>query len=112
MVVTDSILANPDYLAQVAAQREQVVAGVLLVLLTGFALAMVPVVFWPVGRKHDEMLALGHVVVRGPSTTWIWRRLVVLGPRGRHRDVAVAPVRLRGGASHRLEDPAAGDTAG
>ena len=39
--------------------------GALLVLLAGFSLAMVPVVFWPVGRRYDETLAMGYVVFRG-----------------------------------------------
>ncbi len=48
-VVTGAVLTGPAYLAQVAAQPNQVAVGALLVLLAGFALAMVPVVFWPVG---------------------------------------------------------------
>ena len=69
MIVTDSALSGPDYLAEVAAHQHQVVVGVLLVLLMGFALAMVPVVFWPVGRKYNETLAMGYVVFRGALET-------------------------------------------
>jgi hypothetical protein len=64
-VVTDAILTGPAYLAQVAAQPNQLAIGALLVLLAGFALAMVPVVFWPVGRRYNETLAMGYVVFRG-----------------------------------------------
>ncbi len=64
-VVTGGILTGPDYLAQVAAQPNQVAIGALLVLLAGFALAMVPVVFWPVGKRYNQTLAMGYVVFRG-----------------------------------------------
>ena len=65
LVVTDAVLAGPAYLAQVAAQPNQLAIGALLVLLAGFALAMVPVVFWPVGKRYNETLAMGYVVFRG-----------------------------------------------
>jgi hypothetical protein len=69
LILTDPILTAPDYLAQVAVNRERMVAGVLLVLVMGFALAMVPVVFWPVGKRHSETLAMGYVVFRGALET-------------------------------------------
>ena len=50
---------------QVAAQPNQLAIGALLVLLAGVALALVPVVFWPVGKRFDETLAMGYVVFRG-----------------------------------------------
>ena len=72
VVVTDAILSGPAYLAQVAAQPNQVAVGALLVLLAGFALAMVPVVFWPVGKRYNETLAMGYVVFRGALETVIY----------------------------------------
>jgi hypothetical protein len=69
LVVTNPLLTAPDYVAQVAAHPGQMVLGTLLVLTMGFALAMVPVVFWPVGKKHNEMLAMGYVVFRGALET-------------------------------------------
>jgi Domain of unknown function (DUF4386) len=65
LVVTGGVLAGPDYLAQVAAQPNQVAIGAALALLAGFALAMVPIVFWPIGKRHNETLAMGYVVFRG-----------------------------------------------
>jgi hypothetical protein len=65
LVVMGGLLAGPAYLAQVAAQPNQVAIGAVLALLAGFALAMVPVVFWPVGRRYSETLAMGYVVFRG-----------------------------------------------
>ncbi len=64
-VVTGPLLTGPAYLAQVAAQPNQLAFGALLVLLAGFALALVPVVFWPVGKRYNETLAIGYVVFRG-----------------------------------------------
>ena len=39
--------------------------GALLLLLPGLALAMFPVVFWPIGKRYNETLAMGYVVFRG-----------------------------------------------
>jgi hypothetical protein len=58
--------------AQVAAQPNQLAIGAVLVLLAGFALALVPVVFWPVGRRYNETLAMGYVVFRGALETVIY----------------------------------------
>jgi hypothetical protein len=69
MIVPEPVLAGLDYLAQVGAGRDRMVGGVLLVLVMGFALALVPVVFWPVGRRHDETLAMGYVVFRAALET-------------------------------------------
>jgi hypothetical protein len=71
-VVMGALLTGPAYLAQVAAQPNQVAIGALLALLAGFALAMVPVVFWPVGKRYNETLAMGYVVFRGAVETVIY----------------------------------------
>ena len=65
LVVTNDLLTGPAYLAQVAAQPNQVAVGALLVLVAGFSLAMVPVVFWPIGKRYNETLAMGYIVFRG-----------------------------------------------
>ncbi len=54
VLVTGGVLDGPAYLAQVAAQPNRVALGALLVLVSGFALAIVPVVFWPIGRRYSE----------------------------------------------------------
>ena len=64
-VVTNAVLSGPAYVAQVAEQPNQVAVGALLLLVAGLALAMIPVVFWPVGRRYNETLAMGYVVFRG-----------------------------------------------
>jgi hypothetical protein len=65
IVVMDAVLSGPNYLAQVAAEPNRVALGVLLLLVPGLALAMVPVVFWPIGKRYNETLAIGYVVFRG-----------------------------------------------
>ena len=83
--VTDGVLSGPAFLDQVAAQPNQLAIGAVLVLLAGFALAMVPIVFWPIGKRYNETLALGYVVFRGGLETVIyvvgafgWLVLIVL----------------------------------
>jgi hypothetical protein len=73
VVVTQSILDDPDYLSKVSANENQLILGALLVLIMGFALAMVPVMMFPISRRHNETLALGYVVFRGAleSTAYI-----------------------------------------
>src|ERR1035437_3583230 len=71
-VVTNAVLSGPAYLAQVAAQPNQVAVGALLLLVAGLALALVPVVFWPIGKRYDETLAMGYVVFRGALESVIY----------------------------------------
>jgi hypothetical protein len=72
VVVTNAVLSGPAYLAQVAAQPNQVAVGALLLLVAGLALAQVPVVFWPVGKRYNETLAMGYVVFRGALESVIY----------------------------------------
>ncbi len=65
VVLTTSILNAPDYLVQIAANGNQITTGALLVLAMGLALALVPVVIYPILKKHHEVLALGYVAFRG-----------------------------------------------
>lgn len=69
VVMTSPILDAPDYLTRVSANTNQVIVGALLVLTMGLALAMVPVMMFPIARKHSEVLALGYVVFRGGLET-------------------------------------------
>jgi hypothetical protein len=69
VVFTNSILTAPDYLMQVSANENRVIIGALCVLAMGFALAFVPVVAYPVFKKHDQVLATGYVVFRGGIET-------------------------------------------
>ena len=77
VVFTGSILDEPDYLISVSANANQVILGALFVLIMGLALAMVPVVMFPVSKKHDETLALGYVVFRGALETVTYIAVVI-----------------------------------
>lgn len=64
-VVTWPIQNAPDLLAAISANGNQITLGALFVLTMGLALAMIPVLAYPVLRKYNEILALGYVVFRG-----------------------------------------------
>jgi len=68
-VATGGLLNGSDALTKIAANQSHVVLGALLILVMGFALAMVPVVMFPVFKKYNEILALGCVVFRGALET-------------------------------------------
>ncbi len=83
---TGPILDDPDYLTKVISNQNQIIMGALLVLIMGFALAMVPVMMFPIFRKYNEALALGAIVFRGvlEAVTYIaivisWLLLLTLG---------------------------------
>src|SRR5512137_1937807 len=71
-VLTGPILGDPDYLVKVSENEIQIIAGALCVLIMGFALAMVPVMMFPILKKYNEALALGYVVFRGALETAIY----------------------------------------
>src|SRR5689334_16101321 len=69
MVLSEPLRAPGDLLAGVAANANQVIGAVFFILLMGLSLAMVPVVLYPVLKRHSEVLALGYVVFRGALET-------------------------------------------
>ena len=69
LLVTRGLLDGQEALTRIAANQGRLALGALLVLLMGFALAMVPVVMFPVFKKYNEVLALGCVVFRGALET-------------------------------------------
>jgi hypothetical protein len=77
VVLVGSILDDPDYLIEFSANENQVIIGALLVLISGFALAMVPVVMFPIFKKYNEALALGSVVLRGALEAVIYIAIVI-----------------------------------
>jgi hypothetical protein len=77
VVLTSTILNGPDVLAEVAANQTQVILAALLVLTMGLALAMVPVVIFPILKQHNEVLALGYVVFRGALETFTYFVVVI-----------------------------------
>ena len=72
-----TIILNPDFLIKVFEKQNQFIIGALLVLTMGLALAMVPVVIYPIAKKHNEILALGCIVFRGALETITYCGIVV-----------------------------------
>ena len=62
---TAPIRAGSTYPLNVDASETQWILGTLLVLLMGLSLAMVPVMLYPIFKKHNEVLAFGAVLFRG-----------------------------------------------
>ena len=69
VVFAGSILSAPDYLIKISANENKIIIGALLVLVMGFVLAMVPIIMFPIFKKHNEALAIGYVVFRGALET-------------------------------------------
>ena len=63
-VLTGSIVGAPEYLVQMAADKNLIVLGALLKLVAAAASAGIAMALYPVLRKHNEGLALGSVGFR------------------------------------------------
>jgi len=57
-------LDAPDYLVSISANENQVLMGMLIQLIWAFAVVGIPVVLFPILKKHNETLALGFFSAR------------------------------------------------
>ena len=57
-------LNAPDFLARIAENSSQVIAGVLIDSLNSVAVVVIPVLLFPIVRKHSETLAVGYLAAR------------------------------------------------
>ncbi len=71
-MVASAPVREAAYLASIAANPNQIIVAALFVLLMGLALALVPVVIFPVLKMHSEVLAVGYVVFRGALETALY----------------------------------------
>ena len=55
---------NPDYLTVVSANENQVLIGVLFQLTLTASVVAIPILMFPILKKHNERLGLGYVVAR------------------------------------------------
>jgi hypothetical protein len=55
---------DPDYLTVVSANETKVLLGVLFQLILTASVVAIPIVMFPIFKKHNESLALGYVVAR------------------------------------------------
>jgi hypothetical protein len=69
--------ALADPLVKFAANKNQIIIGALLTLVMGFSLSMVPVMLFPILKKHNEVLALGSVVFRGVLEAVMYIAIVI-----------------------------------
>ena len=77
VVFSTPILNGPDFLSKVSANENQFIIAALFVLLMGLALALVPVMLFPILKKQNEALALGYTVFRGALETVTYIALVI-----------------------------------
>jgi hypothetical protein len=77
-VFTGPVLGDPEYLVNVSAHEMQIITGALCVVIMGLALAMVPVMMFPLLKKFNEALALGYVVFRGALETVMYIILAII----------------------------------
>jgi hypothetical protein len=73
------------YLVSISANPNQITLAALFILLMGLALALVPILLFPLLKKYNEVLAMGYVVFRGALETALyigmtvgWLALIVL----------------------------------
>jgi len=55
---------DPDYLTAVSANEKQVLIGVFLMLTLVASVVAIPIMMFPILKKHSESLALGYVGAR------------------------------------------------
>ena len=57
-------LSEPDYLANISTNENQVLGGMFLELIWALSVLGIPVMLFPILRKHNESLALGFYSLR------------------------------------------------
>jgi hypothetical protein len=77
VITSAEILEAPDLLLEIAANQTQFTISALLILTMGLSLAMVPVMIYPILKKHNEALAVGYVVFRGALEGFTYLAMVV-----------------------------------
>jgi hypothetical protein len=63
-VVITGPLNSPDGLINVSANATQLIIGALLLLIDSIAVVVIPIMLFPIFKKHNETLALGYVGAR------------------------------------------------
>jgi len=75
---TAPIQAGSTYPLNISASETQWIIGTLFTLLMGLSLVMVPVLLYPIFRKHNEVLAFGSVLFRGVFENVVGETLLVI----------------------------------
>ncbi|MDH4135994.1 MAG: DUF4386 domain-containing protein [Anaerolineae bacterium] len=61
LVILEPILNVPDYLINISTNENLVLIGILLDLINCAAVVVIPVMLFPIFKKHNEALALGYL---------------------------------------------------
>ena len=77
LVFTRPVLEEPDYLIQVSINPNPIIIGALLILTMGLALAMVPVMMFPILKRYNEPMAIGYLLIRGALEAVTYLALVI-----------------------------------
>ena len=73
-------LESPDYLVNIAANETKIIQGVLIELVWALAVLSIPVMIFPVLKKHDEGLALGFIGFRFLEAVSVLVHSIILIP--------------------------------
>jgi Domain of unknown function (DUF4386) len=76
-VITGPVLNDSNFLTKVSENKNQMIIGAFFVLIMGLALAMIPVIMFPIFRKYNEILALGAVIFRGALEAILYIAIVL-----------------------------------
>lgn len=60
----EPVLNAPDYLIQISANKNLLIAGISLELINGIAVAGIAIVLFPLLRQYNENIAVGYVSFR------------------------------------------------
>lgn len=67
MVLVESLLESPDdsgFFVGISSDQDKIIAGALLLLVNTVAVVLIPVLMFPILKKHSESLALGYFAFR------------------------------------------------
>ena len=72
-----SNIDSSDDLFNVFENQNQIILGVLFVLIDAIAVIFIAILMYPILKKYNEGLALGYVGFRGALKTFIFLTLVI-----------------------------------
>ena len=64
LVILEPILNVPDHLTNISKNETQMIIGILIDSINSIAVVVIPVMLFPIFKKHNEALALGYLASR------------------------------------------------
>jgi hypothetical protein len=68
--LTEGILDTPDYLIELAANKNRIILGVLLEAICAASLGAIGVMMYPILKRHSKMIARGYFGIRIVETVF------------------------------------------